>query len=214
MILPRHHWQFFEAILLANCPQLAFSFLYYISNALLTCMLAASEISRYGSGRKPLRVSAPKGIQRSSYFLTIPFKYGIPCTLFSGILHWLISQSIYFVRTVSCNNDGSRDPADDKSGVGFSPIGIILALSLAIGMVLAIIALGLGKRYPGGENAVPLISTCSAAISAACHPPSDDTDAHLLPVEWGVVSSENGVGHCSFTTARDVKHPVEGGVYN
>ncbi len=176
-------------------------------------MLAALDISHYGSERKSLRVSAPKGIQRSSYFLILPFRYGIPCTLLSGILHWLISQSIYFVRTVSYNNDGIRDPADDKSGVGFSPIGIILALSLAIGMVLAIIALGLAKRYPGGETAVPLMSTCCAAISAACHPPSGDTDAHLLPVEWGVVSSEDGVGHCSFTTARDIKYPVEGGVY-
>ena len=35
------------------------------------------------------------------------------------------------------------------------------------------------------KSGMPLASTCSAAISAACHPPRDDNEAHLFPVQWG-----------------------------
>jgi hypothetical protein len=38
------------------------------------------------------------------------------------------------------------------------------------------------------SSGIPLVSTCSIAISAASHRPLQDTDAHLLPVRWGVES--------------------------
>lgn len=67
---------------------------------------------------------------------------------------------------------------------------------------------------------MPLASTCSAAISASCHQPlPDDRDAYRFPVQWGVVSVDDrdaqgvGVGHCCFTTARDVEAPVAGWMY-
>lgn len=66
---------------------------------------------------------------------------------------------------------------------------------------------------------MPLASTCSAAISAACHQPlPDDQEAYMFPVQWGVVGVDRNadgvrVGHCCFSTARDVKGPVEGDVY-
>ena len=64
------------------------------------------------------------------------------------------------------------------------------------------------RKFPG-EKAMPLASTCSAAISAACHRPEADKEAHLLPVQWGVddVDDQNR-GHCTFTTARNVTAPV------
>lgn len=80
-------------------------------------------------------------------------------------------------------------------------------------MVIALIVIAFINRYPDGDKAMPLMSTCSAAISAGCHPPKDDTDAHLLPVRWGVVSSEGDTGHCSFTTASDVGTPLPGSLY-
>lgn len=61
---------------------------------------------------------------------------------------------------------------------------------------------------------MPMASTCSAAISALCHPPEQDTEVALFPVMWGEVSQDNkGVGHCSFTTAVDVKQPTIGYMY-
>ena len=58
---------------------------------------------------------------------------------------------------------------------------------------------------------VPLVSTSSIAISAACHRPEDDVDAHLLPVRWGVISPEGVTPvQCSMTTLRDVSVPRVG----
>ena len=56
------------------------------------------------------------------------------------------------------------------------------------------------------QHGTPLASTCSAAISAACHRPCRDTQAHMFQVQWGVVSvdQETHIGHCAFTTAKDV----------
>ena len=63
---------------------------------------------------------------------------------------------------------------------------------------------------------MPVASTCSATISAACHPPlPEDEEAYMFPVQWGVVSQDaEDVGHCSFTTARDVAAPVVGRLYS
>lgn len=204
---------FLETVLLANAPQLLFSFLYYLYNGLLTCMSVAEEQSHHGVARKPLRVSAPVGNQRSTWFLSLPYRYGVPLIICSGLLHWLISQAMFFVRVLMYNNDGSVDIASSASRVGFSPIGIILAFTLASILVVVLVAIGFINRFPGGERAMPLISTCSAAITAACHAPEDDKDAYLLPVRWGVISLDDGVRHCSFTTARDVEPPLEGALY-
>jgi hypothetical protein len=59
-----------------------------------------------------------------------------------------------------------------------------------------------------------MASTNSAVISAACHQPPGDHQAYMFPVKWGVVGQDKeGIGHCSFTTARDVGRPVEGNLY-
>jgi hypothetical protein len=87
----------------------------------------------------------------------------------------------------------------------------LVAIIIGIVLFLALIALGM-RRYSGE---MPLASTCSAAISALCHPPKEDGEASLFPVMWGEVSQdEKGVGHCSFTTAADVKKPDTDHLYN
>ena len=57
-----------------------------------------------------------------------------------------------------------------------------------------------------------LAGSCSAAISAACYRPEEDVDAAIKPVMWGVVSSEDDVGHCCFTSL-EVSPPVQGEGY-
>ncbi len=69
---------FFVSVLAANAFQLLFSFGYFMYNGLLTCMSVASELSKYGTEHKPLRVSAPVGMQRSSYLLSLPYRLSIP----------------------------------------------------------------------------------------------------------------------------------------
>lgn len=67
--------------------------------------------------------------------------------------------------------------------------------------VLVLVGLGF-RRYNG---TMPLVSTNSRAISAACHPPDEDKhDGHLFPVIWGVTEIEDGIGHCTVTTAADI----------
>jgi hypothetical protein len=68
------------------------------------------------------------------------------------------------------------------------------------------------RKYPAGSS-MPLVVSCSAAISANCHRPELDEDAYLLPVRWGVVGV-NDEGHkiCSFTTMRDVEPPKPGDI--
>ena len=77
--------------------------------------------------------------------------------------------------------------------------------------MVIVFAINAFRRLPSG---MPLVSTCSVAISAACHRPVEDVDAHLLPVQWGVVTADDEkVGRCAFTTLRTVHPPDEGQVY-
>jgi hypothetical protein len=64
-------------VLISNSPQLLLSILYLNYNGLFSCMLAADEWSRFRQTRKSLRVTSPSGQQRSTYFLSLPYKYAI-----------------------------------------------------------------------------------------------------------------------------------------
>ncbi|KAL0263645.1 hypothetical protein SLS55_002626 [Diplodia seriata] len=172
------------SVLLANLPQALLSYLYLLFNALYTCMLLTREYTQYLHHRKPLRVTSPTGRQRSTYWLHLPYRYSIPLLVASGLLHWLASQSLFLVQ-VTVLAEGDRDPAAARqiSTCGYSPVAIIM--TVVVGSVIVLGGLGLAlRRYPAG---MPLASSCSATISAACHPPEDDVDASVLPVQWGVV---------------------------
>lgn len=198
-------------VLLANLPQAILSFLYLTYNGLFTCMLHAQEWSGFAHERQQLRVSWPKGKQRSTYRLQLPYKYGIPLLLLSGLLHWLVSQSIFLARITTLDRDGAVDPSQSVSTCGYSPIDIITVIIVGSIVVLLGLANGL-RRYPAGMS---LVGSCGAAISAARHRPEGDANASLKPVMWGVVSNEStvdGVGHCSFTSF-DVDEPRKGRLY-
>ena len=72
---------------------------------------------------------------------------------------------------------------------------------------------GLGLGFLRLDSDIPVASNCSAAISAACHPPPGDEDVALGLIPWGVVSSdEQKVGHCSLSS-RPVKGLEQGKLY-
>lgn len=206
------------SILLANVFQLFFSGLYYLYNGVISCMVVADEWAKYSTHRKALRVSYPVGAQRSSYFLSLPYKYGIPLLATSSLLQWLISQSVFLIRTMNFDPTQTNTIANESDRVGFSPIGIIASFVLTLLMFVVLMLLSFVMIFPNGESSMPMTSTCSAAISAACHRPPADYDAWQLPVQWGVIPKEEGdaklmIGHCSFTTSHDVMTPIEGNVY-
>ena len=198
--------------LVANSPQVLLSFLFITYNGLFTCMLLASEWNGYAHTRKPLRVTSPTGVQRSTYRLQLPYKYGVLLLVISGTLHWLVSQSLFLARAVSFDSNGQEDPENNNknsfSTVGYSCIAIITVIILGAIVVLTGILNGFRRYKPG----IPLVGSCSAAISAACHQPKEDNDAADKPLMWGVVSTKDGVGHCCFTSF-EVTPPVEGERY-
>lgn len=122
--------------------------------------------------------------------------------IMSGVLHWLVSQSIFLVALDFYDQYGS--PSQYSVGMkscGFSPIAIIAVLIIGVVMVLVGVGVGLIPYKPG----MNLMGSCSAVISAACHNEEwDGIDGATTAREkliWGVVDrgSDSGVGHCSFT---------------
>lgn len=125
-------------VLLANLPQLVLSILYIVYNTMLSTFLVQREFSRMWDpgNRKPLRVSKPVGIQRSSYFISLPLRYGIPLYASSGIMHWLVSQSLFLARIRAISTDGSDDDVNSFSTCGYSPIAVFVSRSASVVITL------------------------------------------------------------------------------
>lgn len=215
-------------VLLANLPQLVLSIVYIMYNTMLSTFLVQREFSRMYNPefRKPLRVSEPVGIQRSSYFVSLPLRYGIPLYASSGVMHWLISQSLFLARIRAISADGSDDEANSFSTCGYSPIAVFIGelgvsvenfhgltrtAAMLAGLVIIVFIVAIGfRRYDGTMR---MVSTNSLAISAACHVLDEDrSSGYLLPVQWGAIQMTGGEGKCAFTTAAadTVKVPQQG----
>jgi len=178
-------------------------------NGLYTCMHLSQEWSRYAIRRRPLRVTTPHGEQRSTYYLQLPYTYGIPLIAASATLHWLVSESIFLAR-ISIWQDGEEMTDDDISSVGYSCAPIVCIIVL--GSCMLFVAVGMGFRRFASH--IPVAGSCSVAIAAACHRPDHDVDAAVLPVQWGEVISEGTgeLGHCCFTSD-EVQEMVPGRMY-
>ena len=194
--------------LLANTPQVILSYIYTAYNAVLTSMLSHSEMLRYSTKRRGLRVTQPTGMQRSSYYLSLPYRFSIPLITASAVLHWLVSESFFLVRVIAYAPDGTEDRGQLIS-VGYSSYAIIVSLAMMVFMLLAILCLGLGMRY---SATMPLVATCSASIAAICQPaPGTKFEPELatMPLKWGSVdhdptshSSFYYIRHATFSSGR------------
>lgn len=143
-----------------------------------------------------------------------------------AVEHWLLSQTTFIVRANRVSWNGDSIQGWTMTGYSFIPALIGNAscsnFLLVKSMTLIILAgllyfcvisvqLLVGARHYPADPAMPFVSTCSAAISAACHRPKADKEAHLLPVQWGVVGHDkHGVQQCAFTTSRYVAPPEQG----
>lgn len=174
-------------VVLTNAPQLLLSIFYFLCNGLLTCMLVAAEWNQYGTQRKFLRVSWPKGQQRTTKFLSLPWKYAGPMLALSATLHWLLAETFFFTNVQYM--DYNHEVDDDSSFYGakwsFLPMFILILL-----MTVSILLLCVLGAFPLRSH-MPLATHCSAAISAACHAPADGRDAALKPVMWGELPDED-----------------------
>ncbi|KAF2399581.1 hypothetical protein EJ06DRAFT_522457 [Trichodelitschia bisporula] len=200
-----------RSIIIANLGHAIFGCLYILFNNVFYCMIFADEWARFAIHRKGLRVSeAPRGDQRTVYFFMMPHKMAIPIMAFSCAIHSLISQTLFFVDVEAYGHDPSRgedmavyvrQPQFDFSTTGFSPLADLGLIATGIFMIAFMFGMSARKLRSG----MPVASTCSAAIAAACQPAADeDPEVHLKPVKWGVTEIVDGVGHCTFS-AKEVK---------
>ena len=203
-----------QTVLLANSPQVLLSFLYLLYNNLFTSMLLAKEWTGYAHQRKGLRVTNPKGLQRSTYFLQLPYTYSVPLLTASGLMHWLVSQSIFLARVTAYDEAGVEDPEKSISTCGYSNIAIIFDIIFGCLLIFIGLAHGLRRYKPG----IPLVGSCSAAISAACHPPETDVGVAEKTLQWGALTGkqiemdDGFIGHCCLTSF-EVQPPEEGKLY-
>ena len=109
----------------SNLWQFVISLLYLAYNAVLTAMLVANEWDRFGKTRKPLRVTEPQGHQRSTYFVSVPLKYGLPILVVIGALHYTVSQSVFVVYLTRFFSDGREDIANRSATSGYSCVAIM-----------------------------------------------------------------------------------------
>lgn len=130
-------------------------------------------------------------------------------------MHYLISESLFLVY-VPLLIGGPFQPEQLNSSdtiiqVGYSCIAIFASIFVGTAALLILNLTVIFRRY---DPNIPLVGSCSAAISAACHPPESDQDAAWKNVRWGVVKDEKSgeVGHCSLTSF-EVEEPVTGRLY-
>ena len=213
MIHPHGYYQLnlVRMVLLANTPQLLISLLYSSYNRLFTSMLLVKEFSNFALHRKPLRVSSPKGLQRSTYQLQLPYLYSVPPLIAAAILHWLVSQTIFLVRLKAYDWKSDNIPTDGITTCGYAPRAAIVTTSFAA----LVLVVGLASGFRRYESYMPQAGSCSAAISAACHPLSNEDKPSLKRLKWGAVrhgTSEEDPGHCTFSSEL-VTRPIHGKWY-
>lgn len=196
--------------LLANTPQLLVSLLYFLFNDHLTRMLHAADYNQYALTRRPLRVSFPQGSQRSTFYLSIPYRYSLPLLFTFTLIHWLISEGIFYVQLLPYDLAGNPILTSKLMTCGISTIPLEIAMFLTIACL--VVVWGLSAREFGCAK-MPFALGCSVAISAACHPPKDDRHAAFGPVMWGAANADTDeVAHCCFTSF-EVTEPLKDRLY-
>ncbi|KAJ5722121.1 hypothetical protein N7488_000156 [Penicillium malachiteum] len=210
-LLSKFASSFTGMVLLSNTPQLAVSILYFCLNDTMTRYLFAAGYSDHARNRRPLRVSYPRGEQQSTLYLTIPYQYAAPLLTAVTLVHWFISEGLFYVQILPYDLSGNPIFSARLITCGVSTIPLEMALFLMIIVCVVVCLLGCKSLKP---SRMPLAFGCSLAISAACHPPSYDLDAAFKPVQWGAVEDEPGqlYSHCSFTS-KEAKEPETGVQY-
>ena len=220
-------------IILANAPQLLFSFIYFQWNAIFTSMLMGKEWNDFSMERAALRVSdRPRHEQRSRHFLQLPLKFSALLISISILLHWVLSQSIFIV---SIETISYESIAWGLISCGYSSMANLTIMLVGIIIPVSVYTIG-RRRLPG---LMPIAGSCSLAIAAACHHPDGEghPDAALNTLRWGVMmdwkrsqhqqeEQEHGeqercgllqtpgaYEHCGFSDAV-VEDPQEGAIYS
>ena len=201
------HQGWLKCVLLANVCQQVISLLYMLFNRLLTSICLTKEWAQFAQRRKPLRVTHPIDSQRSSYFISLPWRYGAPFMASFAVLHFLVSQAIFLSYQVCYfpTNSDDESPVIDAPcsapETAFSPLAALIAILWGVAILSAFLMIAL-KKAPAD---MPLVGSCSAAISANCQRPNEDSQGFSSHVQWGTIvppgdgGEGSRLGWCSFT---------------
>ena len=173
-------------VLIANSPQVIASIGYVLYNQLLTCLLVSREFTVYSVKRAGLRVTTPQGDQRSTFWLSLPYKFSMPLLGLSTLLHWALSQTIFLTEIEVHAPDGSVDITHSVGVLAWSALALVIILVISIVMMLGVLALGF-LTYP---KSVPIIESNSFAISTACHRLPCMAGEENRKLRYGIISSQ------------------------
>lgn len=204
-------------ILLANLPQLALALTYLLYNALLTIMLAEREWHGFCEKPAGLRVSSPRGSQRSTFCLSLPYRYAVPLLSVSAVAQWLLSQGFFYAEVDLWDLQGNRKSGERGiATMGFSALALFWLIVIGLVAWLAVVLMGSLRRFPGR---MPLLGASSAVIAAACHLPracGDGSEVAASVLSWGALSEEDEDGRrrtwLGFSPG-EVQQLVQGEVY-
>ncbi|TDZ32092.1 hypothetical protein C8035_v012335 [Colletotrichum spinosum] len=167
---------FIVSVIVANSPQLYLSFWYLAYNSLITRLEMSREWASFSLGFCALRVTRPRGEQKSTYRLQLRYKYSITLLLVSIVLHWLLSNALFIIVTRGTYHEpdlGSGylsdrvNLADDATvAMGTSSLPLLLLVILGLAMVLVPVVLA-RRPLPGY---MPVVGSNSAALQAASRP--------------------------------------------
>jgi hypothetical protein len=223
---------FVRMIIVTNSPQVLLSMTYFSCNSFSSAQCAAEEWATYATTRKSLRVTWPRGKQRSTYWLSLPYRYSVPLISLFLLLHFLLSQTIFIGRSQYFDSIGNTIARGDNgltSAVYFSQQ--YSYITFATGFLLIVYQFASSRRSL--NNRMPYHKNSSALISAMCHMNdpynlgkqySEDELWEIAggPLTWGVTrepiesdgteGSMDIPGHCSFSPDM-VASPVRGKRY-
>lgn len=189
-----------SAALLANLPHLGFALLYLMADAHVAAYFLSHESSLYladhgigdqSHGRKPLRVShRPRGYQTTSLHLTVPPVWQAVLLALLAALLFVLREGIVVTNVLSIGPSAAALSAPQLVLVGFSGVGLLVLFVLLVAAAVVVLGLGL-RRTPPPDDGVFLLPTpgspshpsppgrnplvlpggsCSAVLSARCHP--------------------------------------------
>lgn len=158
-------------------------------------MFAAVELSLYSRTHAPLRVTLPRQGVLNTYYLAMKPQYSLLLIVALVLVHFLTTQALNVVALTTYDVMGQY--SHQRITYGISPSSAISALVVGFIMLCAL-AFALDRKL---EDGMPVLGTCSMAISAACHVESGR--ATLGPVKYG---KDERTGKSGFL-CREVSEP-------
>lgn len=201
-------------VLFVNLFQVLISVLYLFYNNCLTKQVIAAEMSHFmdGSERKTLRVSSHVGMQRSTFMLTLPWRYSVPLVVSFVALHFFVSRGTFIVKSIAWtagpNDQAQHIHSEDTSRVGYSSLGILISTLLGSAMYVVLL-LHSFRSYEQMPSYLPRIANKTSFISAACQRPDGDKDAHHYWLKFWAVDQDacasGRAGHKMIVFSTDIE---------